>query len=167
MGEVEAFAVVVTVVSAGLWLALSSTGLSARLRVPAPVVFLLAAAAISDIFPRLSEPVSIRDVERIGVVALIAILFDGGLDMGCRRLRPSMRPIAVLGVAGTFLTAALGTVAAQIILPATSFGGLESTWERRARWSSETAPESLIRLSAGIEPVDDLLGDIDQSLAAI
>jgi cystathionine beta-lyase/cystathionine gamma-synthase len=57
--------------------------------------------------------------------------------------------------------------AAQIILPATSFGGVESAWERRARWSSETAPESLIRLSAGIEPVDDLLADIDQSLAAI
>ena len=117
MSEIESFALVVTVVSAGLWLALSSTGLSARLRVPAPVVFLLAAAAISDIQPRLSEPVSIRDVERIGVVALIAILFDGGLDMGCRRLRPSFRPIAVLGVAGTFLTAALGTVAAQTILP--------------------------------------------------
>ena len=84
---------------------------------PAPVVFLIAAAAISDIQPRLSEPVSIRDVERIGVVALIAILFDGGVQIGWRRLRPSIRPIALLGIAGTFLTAALGTVAAQIILP--------------------------------------------------
>jgi cell volume regulation protein A len=117
MTEIGDFAVVLAVVSAGLWLALVSTRLTARLRVPAPVVFLIAAAAISDIQPRLSEPVSIRDVERIGVVALIAILFDGGLDMGCRRLRPSLRPIALLGVAGTFLTAALATLAAQIILP--------------------------------------------------
>jgi len=117
MTEIGDFAVVLAVVSAGLWLALVSTRLTARLRVPAPVVFLIAAAAISDIQPRLSEPVSIRDVERIGVVALIAILFDGGLEMGWRRMRPSLRPIAVLGVAGTFLTAALGTVAAQIILP--------------------------------------------------
>jgi potassium/hydrogen antiporter len=117
MTEIWDFAVVLAVVSAGLWLALVSTRLTARLRVPAPVVFLIAAAAISDIQPRLSEPVSIRDVERIGVVALIAILFDGGVEMGWRRVRPSLRPIAVLGVAGTFLTAALGTLAAQIILP--------------------------------------------------
>ena len=58
---------------------------TARLRVPAPVVFLIAAAAISDIRPALSEPVSIRDVARIGVVALIAILFDGGVEIGWRR----------------------------------------------------------------------------------
>ena len=57
--------------------------------------------------------------------------------------------------------------ASRIILPATSFGGVESAWERRARWASEAAPESLIRLSVGIEPVEDLVADIDQSLAAI
>jgi len=56
--------------------------------------------------------------------------------------------------------------ASRLILPATSFGGVESTWERRARQASETAPEALIRLSAGIEPVADLIGDIDQSLRA-
>ena len=44
--------------------------------------------------------------------------------------------------------------------PATSFGGVESTWERRARWAAETAPETLIRLSAGIEPAADLIADI-------
>jgi potassium/hydrogen antiporter len=58
MTEIGDFAVVLAVVSAGLWLALVSTRLTARLRVPAPVVFLIAAAAISDIQPRLSEPVS-------------------------------------------------------------------------------------------------------------
>jgi cell volume regulation protein A len=117
MEEIRDFAVVLVVCAGGLWLALVSTTLTARLRVPAPVVFLLAAAAISDIQPRLSDPVSIRDVERIGVVALIAILFDGGLQIGWRRLRPQIRPITLLGIVGTFLTAALGAVAAQIILP--------------------------------------------------
>jgi cell volume regulation protein A len=111
------FAVVITVVSGGLWLALVSTRVTARLRIPAPVVFLLAAAAVSDLEPRLSQAVSIRDVERIGVVALIAILFDGGLQIGWRRLRPAIRPIALLGILGTFVTAALATVTAQIILP--------------------------------------------------
>jgi potassium/hydrogen antiporter len=117
MRELGNFAVVMVVVSAGLWLALVSTRLTARLRVPAPVVFLIAAAAISDIEPRLSAPVSVRDVERIGVVALVAILFDGGLQVGWRRVRPAIRPIVLLGTLGTFLTAALGTLAAQLVLP--------------------------------------------------
>jgi cell volume regulation protein A len=117
MHEIHQFAIAVAVVAAGLWLALVSTRLWARLRVPAPVVFLVAAAGISDAFPGLSDPVSIRDVERIGVVALIAILFDGGMQIGWRKARPVLRPVALLGVAGTFLTAALGTLAAQAILP--------------------------------------------------
>jgi cystathionine gamma-synthase len=52
----------------------------------------------------------------------------------------------------------------RLILPATSFGGVESTWERRARWAGETAPDGLIRLSVGVEPVADLIGDIDGAL---
>ena len=56
--------------------------------------------------------------------------------------------------------------AAKLIRPGTSFGGIESSWERRARWPDETAPESLIRLSVGIEEPADLLGDLDEALAA-
>jgi cystathionine beta-lyase/cystathionine gamma-synthase len=52
----------------------------------------------------------------------------------------------------------------RLILPATSFGGVESTWERRARWAGETAPGGLIRLSVGVEPAADLITDIDQAL---
>jgi cystathionine gamma-synthase len=54
---------------------------------------------------------------------------------------------------------------AELIVPSTSFGGVESTWERRARWAAETAPETLIRLSAGIEPPADLIADLDRALA--
>src|SRR5689334_4820424 len=115
--ELNDFALVLAIISGGLWLALVSTRLTTRLRIPAPVAFLIAATAISDIFPGLSHPVSTRDVERIGVAALIAILFDGGLQVGWRHLKPSLRPVALLGIVGTFLTAALGTVAAQVILP--------------------------------------------------
>jgi cystathionine beta-lyase/cystathionine gamma-synthase len=56
---------------------------------------------------------------------------------------------------------------ARLILPATSFGGVESTWERRARWPSETAPAGLIRLSVGVEPVADLIADIDRALSTL
>jgi cystathionine gamma-synthase len=55
---------------------------------------------------------------------------------------------------------------ARVIRPATSFGGVESSWERRARWRGELAPPSLIRLSAGIEELADLVADVDQALAA-
>jgi len=55
--------------------------------------------------------------------------------------------------------------ASRLILPATSFGGVESTWERRARWTSENAPAGLIRLSVGVEPAEDLIADIDAALA--
>jgi len=56
--------------------------------------------------------------------------------------------------------------ASQLILPATSFGGVESTWERRARWTSENAPAGLIRLSVGVEPAEDLIADIEAALRA-
>jgi len=55
----------------------------------------------------------------------------------------------------------------ELILPATSFGGVESTWERRARWPAETAPAGLIRLSVGVEPASDLITDIDQALEVL
>jgi cystathionine gamma-synthase len=55
----------------------------------------------------------------------------------------------------------------RLVLPATSFGGVESTWERRARWPAETAPPSLIRLSVGVEPAEDLISDIDAALATL
>ena len=54
----------------------------------------------------------------------------------------------------------------KLITNATSLGGVESIWERRRRWAteSETVPENLIRFSVGIENVDDLWADIQQAL---
>jgi cystathionine gamma-synthase len=57
--------------------------------------------------------------------------------------------------------------ASALIVPATSLGGVESTWERRARWPAETAPAGLIRLSAGIELGADLIADIDAALGVL
>jgi cystathionine gamma-synthase len=49
---------------------------------------------------------------------------------------------------------------------ATSLGGVESTLERRRRWPSEGAevPDSLLRLSVGIEDVEDLWTDLSRAL---
>lgn len=52
----------------------------------------------------------------------------------------------------------------QVWVPATSLGGVESLIERRARWAGETAPPELLRLSVGLECVEDLWHDLEQAL---
>ena len=88
------------------------------------------------------------------------------LAVARRQLPRGFGPLLSFEVDGPAAEADAVVAASRLILPATSFGGVESAWERRARWASETAPESLIRLSAGIEPIADLLTDLDRSLAA-
>ena len=58
--------------------------------------------------------------------------------------------------------------ALRLVTPATSLGGVETLAERRRRQTSEPVqvPESLVRLSIGIEHVDDLWADISQALEA-
>jgi cystathionine beta-lyase/cystathionine gamma-synthase len=83
-----------------------------------------------------------------------------------RQLPRGFGPLLSFELDGSAAAADAVIAAGRLILPATSFGGVESTWERRARWVGETAPGSLIRFSAGIEPAADLIADIDASLAA-
>jgi cystathionine gamma-synthase len=63
----------------------------------------------------------------------------------------------------------LVTQSATIITNTTSLGGIESMWERRRRWATEShkISESLIRFSVGCEDVDDLWDDITASLDKI
>jgi cystathionine gamma-lyase len=56
--------------------------------------------------------------------------------------------------------------ACRVVLQATSFGGLHTTAERRARWGGDRVPEGFVRLSAGCEHREDLLNDLAQALAA-
>jgi cystathionine gamma-synthase len=59
--------------------------------------------------------------------------------------------------------------ALQLWLPATSLGGVESLIERRRRHSAEpvSVPENLVRLSVGIENVEDLWEDLKQALDSL
>jgi potassium/hydrogen antiporter len=116
MHEVTHFGAIVLLVSAGFLVALLFNKLSERLRVPAAAFFLLAAAVASDLWPALGDALSIRDVERIAVVALIMILFDGGMRVGWQRFRESALPIVSLGLVGTFATAGLIMLAAHYLL---------------------------------------------------
>ena len=83
-----------------------------------------------------------------------------------RQMARGYGPLLSFELAGTAADADAVVAAARLIVPATSFGGVESTWERRARWPAETAPATLIRMSAGIEPAADLLADLESALAA-
>jgi cystathionine gamma-lyase len=56
--------------------------------------------------------------------------------------------------------------AAELVVEATSFGGLHTMAERRQRWGSDGVADGLIRLSAGLEDPDDLLADVEQALDA-
>jgi cystathionine gamma-synthase len=57
----------------------------------------------------------------------------------------------------------------RIWVHATSLGGVESSLERRRRWPGESSevPESLVRLSVGVEDVEDLWHDLEEALAVI
>jgi cell volume regulation protein A len=116
MSEIGDFGQIVLVVAAGASLALFGRSITERLGIPSAALLLLAAAAASDLVPALGEAVSFVTVERVGVVALIVILLDGGMDIGWRRFREAAVPILSLGVLGTFATAGLVAVAAHFLL---------------------------------------------------
>jgi cell volume regulation protein A len=101
--ELTVFGLAILLVSAALSAALLTSKLSERFSIPAAAPFLVAAAVVSDVFPSLE--LSTKTVGRIATVALIVILFDGGLSIGWRRFRGAAAPIVSLGLLGTFATA--------------------------------------------------------------
>jgi potassium/hydrogen antiporter len=132
MHEVMHFGAIVLLVSGAFAVAVLAHKLSERLRVPTAAFFLLAAALASDLWPSLGNAVSIRDVERIAVVALVVILFDGGMRVGWTRFRESAVPIVSLGLLGTFATAGLMMLAARTLL--------DFSWQTAALLGAALAP---------------------------
>ena len=101
-----------------------------------------AQANAQALLPRLREHPAISDVRYPGFGAIISIVLDGELaaDLLVRKT--------------------------SLWVHATSLGGVESTFERRRRWKTEarTIPEGLVRMSVGIEDVDDLWADLSTAL---
>jgi cystathionine gamma-synthase len=83
-----------------------------------------------------------------------------------RQMHGGFGPLLSFELDGTAREADQVVQAARLLRCATSFGGVESSWERRARWPGEGAPESLIRVSIGLESPTDLIADLDAALAA-
>lgn len=57
--------------------------------------------------------------------------------------------------------------ASRLVTEATSFGGIHTSAERRARWNADTVGEGFVRMSVGIEDVRDLERDIATALNAV
>jgi cystathionine gamma-synthase len=51
------------------------------------------------------------------------------------------------------------------IVNATSLGGANSTLETRRRWEGERVPDNLVRLSVGLEPLEELWQDLNRALS--
>jgi len=92
---------------------------------------------------RLREHAAVAQVRYPGFGGIVAIVLAGGAEAGDRLVRST-----------------------SLWVHATSLGGVESTFERRRRWKSEpaTIPDGLVRLSVGVEDVEDLWSDLQQGL---
>ena len=87
---------------------------------------------------------------------------------------PAVAEVRYPGFGGIVaIVMAQGALAADLLchktrlwVHATSLGGVESSLERRRRWKTEapTIPDGLVRLSVGIEDVEDLWADLSGAL---
>jgi cystathionine gamma-synthase len=87
---------------------------------------------------------------------------------------PSVETVRYAGIGGLLSFDVAGTDEARVvetalrtITNATSLGGVDSVLEARARWEGDRVPPGLLRLSVGLEPVDELWADLEQALAQV
>lgn len=114
MNDVSQVALDILLVSIAVIAAVFSNRLSALIRVPAPALFLIIAAVAAKLFPTLGD-LPRGTAESIVTIALVFILFDGGMHIGWRRFRASLGAITWLGLAGTAVTAIAIAAAAHFI----------------------------------------------------
>jgi cell volume regulation protein A len=114
MSGTTQFGLIVLVIGLAGTAAVLSNRLSARLRVPAPAFFLVAAVIAAQLFPS-ATALPVTTVQRVVTLALAVILFDGGMHIGRRRFRTAAAAIVWTGIAGTLVTAAGTAVAARYV----------------------------------------------------
>lgn len=109
MSETEHYALAVLLSSVAAIAAVLLNRATERIRVPAPLLMFIGAALVAKVVPALQIS-DVVTVEHVVTIALAMVLFDGGMNIGWRRFRVAAAPIALVGLAGTFLTAAAGAV---------------------------------------------------------
>lgn len=95
---------IILMASAVGMVAVLANRLTERVKIPVPLLVLVGAAVAVNTLPVLPPP-SEQTVERVITVALVVVLFDGGMHIGWSRFRAAAVPIVSVGVLGTFLTA--------------------------------------------------------------
>ena len=99
-------------------------------------------ANAADLAGRLASHPAVAEVRYPGFGAMVSFVVAGGAgaaDAACR--------------------------AVELIVPATSLGGVETTMERRQKYAGDAhVPPGLVRMSVGIEHVDDLWADLGAAL---
>ncbi|HEV2770460.1 MAG TPA: potassium/proton antiporter [Solirubrobacteraceae bacterium] len=98
--------------------------LAGRLRVPGLVVLLGVGMAIGTDGLGLVDFDDVELARTVGIIALVLILFEGGLAAGWPEIRPVLGPSLALAVAGTALTAVITGLAAAWLLGLTVLQGL-------------------------------------------
>ena len=103
----------------------------------------------------------------VGRVRYPGLATDPGHEVALRQMRGPGTLLAV-DLAGTRQAETLAA-STRVWTHATSLGGVESLLERRRRHPGEmrTVPDGLVRLSVGIEHVEDLWADLAQALDAV
>jgi cystathionine gamma-synthase len=96
--------------------------------------------------------------------AVEQVNYPGLGDQVAARYVSSFGPLLSFVVRGGEDAAAEIERSLELIRNATSLGGAQTTIEARARWEGRRVPGGLLRLSAGLEDVDDLWRDLEQAL---
>jgi cystathionine gamma-synthase len=92
-----------------------------------------------------------------------------GHAVAARQMRDGFGGMMSLLVKGGFADAQGLCTRLKVIVPATSLGGVESLAEHRktVEGAASPVPDNLVRISVGIEHVDDLIADLEQALAGV
>ena len=120
------------------------------------------AATAGELARRLQQHPAVREVRYPGLPG------DPGHERAAAQM-DGFGSIVAIVPAGDVAAVEAAVDALRVWTPATSLGGVESLIERRRRHHEEppSVPETLLRLSVGIENVEDLWEDLDRVLCAI
>jgi cystathionine gamma-synthase len=102
-----------------------------------------------------------------------AVLYPGleshpGHQVAKSQMKRGFGAMLSIRVAGGAAAARSVATSTSVFVPATSLGGVESLIEHRAALEppESVVPDDLLRLSIGIEPVGDLIADLETALGA-
>jgi len=109
-----------------------------------------------------------HDDPRVAEVLYPGLPDSQGHEVALRQMRGGFGGMLSIRVSGGELAAIAVAANTKLWKRATSLGGVESLIEHRAsaEGAGTPAPRDLLRLSVGIERVDDLIGDLDRALGA-